>query len=89
MGRALTTFHASGLCHGDFYSHNILVADDGDCKLTDFGAAFFYDKERPEAKLVRNCEMRAYRIWLDEIVGMVDFDKSNQWEMQVRAWRSW
>mmetsp|Transcript_18815 Transcript_18815/g.38549 ORF Transcript_18815/g.38549 Transcript_18815/m.38549 type:complete len:545 (+) Transcript_18815:67-1701(+) len=82
-GRALTTFHASGLCHGDFYSHNILVADDGDSKLTDFGAAFFYDKSKPEAELVQRCELRAYRIWLDEIIGMVDFDKSNQWEMQA------
>eukprot|EP00980_Cylindrotheca_fusiformis_P012927 scaffold3234_cov56-Cylindrotheca_fusiformis.AAC.2 len=48
---ALDQLHQHGICHGDFYGHNILVSntnnnnkdDTHQVWLTDFGAAFFYD----------------------------------------------
>ena len=37
IAAALAHLHSRGLAHGDMYAHNILVADSGEAKLSDFG----------------------------------------------------
>lgn len=39
MASLLAHLHGAGLCHGDFYAHNILVNEEGHALLGDFGAA--------------------------------------------------
>jgi tRNA A-37 threonylcarbamoyl transferase component Bud32 len=71
---ALTSLHRAGLTHGDFYSHNILVKEKEeeygvvvDVKLSDFGAAYAYDRQADYAHVVEQCEVRALHIWLTEL----------------------
>ena len=34
---ALAELHRLRICHGDVYAHNVLVDDDGDAVLLDYG----------------------------------------------------
>jgi serine/threonine protein kinase len=70
MLQVLTQLHAKGICHGDFYGHNILLQDGDESfrvKLSDFGAAFFYDKAAPYAELVQRIEIRAFGVLVEEL----------------------
>ena len=70
----LVHLHAKGICHGDLYGHNILVPqDDGkSIKLSDFGAAFFYDTNAEYGRFVEQAEVRAFAILVDEVIKLVD-----------------
>jgi hypothetical protein len=65
---ALTMLHKEGICHGDFYGHNILIHayDLSQVRLTDFGAAFFYDKS-DKGSLFERIELRAFAIFVEEV----------------------
>lgn len=80
----LSKLHSSGVCHGDFYGHNILVKSDGtfSVKLTDFGAAFLYDRSSEYGKLIEKVEIRAFRHLVDEIRVLV---QKNQPEVTKSA----
>ncbi|MCP1131651.1 protein kinase, partial [Robbsia andropogonis] len=57
--------------HGDLYGHNILLQNDGDCLLGDFGAASFH----PSATLgqaLERIETRAFGILLGELLERCD-----------------
>ena len=59
-----------GIMHGDFYGHNILFSklDEGQIWLTDFGAAFFYDRHSEYGPLIEKIERRAFGHLLKEII---------------------
>ena len=71
---ALKSIHSIGLCHGDFYGHNILYRREADgklsVKLTDFGAAFFYDRMSPYGSDIERVEMRAFGVLVEELTRM-------------------
>jgi hypothetical protein len=72
-GDALAHLHASGVIHGDFYAHNILVDDAGHALLGDFGAASFLpedDVARREALL--RIDRRALAVLVDELARRCD-----------------
>ena len=55
--------HARGLCHGDFYAHNVQVDDEGRVLLCDFGAAgFLGDLPHGQAEKMVEIERRAMRV---------------------------
>ena len=65
--------HARGICHGDFYAHNVLVNRQGDCLLGDFGAASFHpldDSARSHA--LQKIEVRAFGILFGELLERLD-----------------
>jgi len=66
---ALSKLHQVGICHGDFYGHNILLAKDNpsNVRLSDFGAAFFYDKSSQYGKLLEQIELRAFAVLVEEV----------------------
>jgi len=66
---ALVRLHKAGICHGDFYAHNILVeeSDPSNVRLTDFGAAFFYDPDSDYAPLLQRIELRAFSVLVEEV----------------------
>lgn len=69
MASAAAHLHAQGISHGDFYAHNILRNDSGDCLLGDFGAASFTDLNNPaEAQALQRLEVRAFACLLEELL---------------------
>jgi len=71
---ALVKLHEVGVCHGDFYGHNILVSQDDNTKvrLSDFGAAFSYDRQAEYGRCVQKIEMRAFAHLVNEIERILD-----------------
>jgi serine/threonine protein kinase len=66
--RALQKLHKKGICHGDFYGHNILISSSSSSvKLSDFGAAFFYDPKSAYGKHIQTIELRAYTVLVEEL----------------------
>lgn len=78
---ALVKLHEKGICHGDFYGHNVLVCQDGDkskVRLSDFGAAFAYDRNAEYGRCVEQIEMRAFAHLLDEIEKLLDVEEETE-----------
>jgi tRNA A-37 threonylcarbamoyl transferase component Bud32 len=67
--QALVALHEQGICHGDFYGHNILVCatDLHQVRLSDFGAAFFYAKGSLYGTLLERIELRAFALFVEEV----------------------
>jgi hypothetical protein len=61
------------ITHGDFYGHNILCSktDESQIWLTDFGAAFFYDRESEYGTLLELIERRAFSHLLGEVMDLM------------------
>jgi serine/threonine protein kinase len=90
MLQVLTELHAKGICHGDFYGHNILLQESDESfrvKLSDFGAAFFYDTAAPYAELVQRIEMRAFGVCILELNKLSGGDDSDlsEWAKCCRS----
>ena len=65
MASASAHLHDRGLMHGDLYAHNILINDEDETYLGDFGAASFYDKGE---SLYEKIEVRAFGCLLDDLL---------------------
>ncbi|TGE17356.1 leucine-rich repeat-containing protein kinase family protein [Hymenobacter elongatus] len=69
IAAAAAHLHQRGILHGDLYAHNILVTAAGDCLLSDFGAASFFDPEAPAtAAALQRLEVRAFGCLLEELL---------------------
>lgn len=80
----LAELHGLGLVHADFYGHNILYnAETNDVRLSDFGAAYFYDKKAPYGKLLQQTEMRAFGVLVAEVAALIkaESERSNLQEL--------
>lgn len=66
---ALQQLHAHGISHSDFYGHNILVQRSNlqQVRLSDFGAAFFYDATAEYGRLLQRIELRAFAVLVSEV----------------------
>ena len=69
--------HNKGIIHGDFYAHNILVNNEAESLLGDFGAASFYNVNSSEAHNIERIEVRAYGFLLEDVLSLV-----NQYEIE-------
>lgn len=67
---ALVKLHEVGICHGDFYGHNVLVSQN-EVRLSDFGAAFAYDVTAEYGRLVERIELRAFAHLVKEIEALL------------------
>jgi serine/threonine protein kinase len=83
---ALVNLHHVGIMHGDLYGHNILVQANNltNIRLSDFGAAFFFDREQDYAKLLQTIELRAFAIFVDEIAALL-YDKNDEKKLKQLA----
>jgi len=79
--RVLYRLHKLGLCHADFYAHNILIQPTFQhVKVSDFGAAFRYrynnnnsnnnKNEKEFGRLVEIIEVRAYSVFVTELYNL-------------------
>ncbi|MCD6017655.1 MAG: protein kinase [Bacteroidetes bacterium] len=64
----LEQLHSKGIMHGDFYAHNLMIDDQSNVLLGDFGAATMYDVSLPVGVLHEKLDVRAYGCLLDDIL---------------------
>ncbi|MGB3136974.1 MAG: protein kinase, partial [Nodosilinea sp.] len=68
VAAAAAHLHRRGILHGDLYPHNTLVNPSGDTRLTDFGAASFYDPaDSASAPALERLEVRAFGCLLEDL----------------------
>lgn len=69
VAAAAVHLHSQGILHGDLYPHNTLVDSAGDVRLSDFGAASFYDPtDRGVAQFLERLEVRAFGCLLEDLL---------------------
>jgi serine/threonine protein kinase len=79
--------HGQGIAHGDFYAHNILRNDAGECLLGDFGAA----SRRPGEADLERIEVRAFGCLLEELLTRAEIaageaePEAALWELHKRC----
>jgi serine/threonine protein kinase len=83
--RALQKLHQKGICHGDFYAHNILISS-SNVKLSDFGAAFFYDTKSEYGEHIQTIELRSYSVLVEELHKLVSSSSSSSSDTLSRRW---
>lgn len=79
IASAAEHLHQQGITHGDLYGHNILLNDQGDCSLGDFGAASFHSTtDSMETRALQRIEVRAFGVLLEELLARIDSGLSNE-----------
>lgn len=72
----LEQLHSKGIMHGDFYAHNIMIDDEANTLLGDFGAATMYDITSAESSLHEKLDVRAYSCLLDDMIERLITDET-------------
>ena len=79
IASAAEHLHQQGITHGDLYGHNILLNDQGDCLLGDFGAASFHSTtDSMETRALQRIEVRAFGVLLGELLARIDSGLSEE-----------
>jgi len=69
MADAATHMHEHGIMHGDFYAHNIMIDDEANSILGDFGGASYFEPSREEERnALERLEVRAFGCLIEEML---------------------
>ncbi len=72
--------HNIGINHGDLYAHNILIDENIDCFLGDFGAASFYNRDLN--KKLEFFEVKAFACLVEDLLSLIKNIKTNTDEIK-------
>lgn len=75
VAAAAAHLHGQGILHGDLYPHNTLVDPAGKARLSDFGAASFYDPDDAMAQSLERLEVRAFGCLLEDLCDRCSSDR--------------
>lgn len=75
--------HARGINHGDFYAHNVLWQENGECLFGDFGGASFYPGDGGEvSQALERIEVRAFGLLFEELLTRCEEVHNDLWALQ-------
>jgi len=75
MATAATHMHTRGIMHGDFYAHNIMIDQDANSILGDFGGASFFEPKKVEIRNgLERLEVRAFGCLVEELLELSSED---------------
>ena len=78
MADAATHMHKHGIMHGDFYAHNIMIDDEANSILGDFGGASYFEPARVEERNgLERLEVRAFGCLIEEMLVLSIDDVTN------------
>ncbi|WP_233008235.1 leucine-rich repeat-containing protein kinase family protein [Rheinheimera faecalis] len=78
--------HQKQIVHGDLYAHNMLVNEDQQLYLGDFGAATaFHALPQKQQQLFCALEVRAFGYWLLDMQSLLSVDESAEFEQRFAA----
>jgi hypothetical protein len=72
IAAAALHLHSRGVSHGDLYAHNILIDEQGNALLGDFGAATIYRKSHAKAGAIERLEVLAFGHLIEDMLGLLD-----------------
>ena len=78
--------HQQQICHGDLYAHNMLVNEEQQLYLGDFGAATaLHALPQKQQQLFCALEVRAFGYWLLDMQTVLSVDESTEFEQRFAA----
>ena len=78
MASAGVHLHEHGIMHGDFYAHNIMLDEEGESILGDFGAASYYEPNDLNMRdALERLEVRAFGCLVEEMLTLSKDDLSS------------
>ncbi len=78
MANAAVHMHERGIMHGDFYAHNIMIDNNANSILGDFGGASYYEAEDFELNnSLEKLEVRAFGCLIEELLELSKQDNQD------------
>ncbi|WP_207710572.1 leucine-rich repeat-containing protein kinase family protein [Thiosulfativibrio zosterae] len=69
VSSAMAHLHQHEISHGDLYAHNILINDNADLLMGDFGAASqYHELSNPQKQQIQHLELRAFAYLIDDLM---------------------
>lgn len=82
MVSAAVHMHERGIMHGDFYAHNIMIDNNANSILGDFGGASYYESEDFELNnSLEKLEVRAFGCLIEELL---EFSKQDNQDINIK-----
>jgi predicted Ser/Thr protein kinase len=78
VASAAVHMHTRGIMHGDLYAHNIMIDENANIILGDFGGASYYEPKKIEIKqALERLEVRAFGYLMEELLSLSKNDTQN------------
>jgi predicted Ser/Thr protein kinase len=78
MASAAVHMHERGIMHGDFYAHNIMIDNNANTILGDFGGASYFEPDKLEVRnALERLEVRAFGCLIEEMLNISGEDSTN------------
>ena len=82
MANAAVHMHERNIMHGDFYAHNIMIDENDNSILGDFGGASYYEpKDLETHNALEQVEVRAFGCLIEELL---DLSKDDNEDKEIR-----
>ena len=82
MANAAVHMHERNIMHGDFYAHNIMIDENHNSILGDFGGASYYEpKDLETHNALEQLEVRAFGCLIEELL---DLSKDDNEDKEIR-----